>query len=171
MKNLMIVKLDTEYCNYLRKFDKKVPFNMGKKELRPFVGVLFQINDCMYFAPLSSPKPKHLKLKNNIDFLKLDGGKLGVINFNNMLPVMSNNFTEFDLNKKSFSKTEKDYINLLRKQNFWLNRNRDKLYSKSTKLYNKYIGRNLNKNILSRCCDFQLLEEKCMEYNRKVIFN
>lgn len=39
----------------------------------------------MYFAPLSSPKPKHLKLKSKLDFLKIDNGKLGAIN--NMLPV------------------------------------------------------------------------------------
>ncbi len=70
-ESLILVRLDTEYCNYLRKFDDKVPYNYNEKELRPFVGVLFEVNNCKYFAPLSSPKPKHLKLK-----LKIDNGTL-----------------------------------------------------------------------------------------------
>ena len=90
-ESLILVMFDTEYCNYLRKFYNKVPYNYNEKELRPCVGVLFEVNDCKYFAPLSSPKPKHLKLKSKLDFLKIDNGKLGAINFNNMLPVTKNN--------------------------------------------------------------------------------
>ena len=56
-ERLILVRLDTDYCNYLRKYDDKVPYNHGKKELRPFIGVLFNIGRLMYFAPLSSPKP------------------------------------------------------------------------------------------------------------------
>ena len=72
MKNdLKLVKIDTKYCDYLRLYDNKVPYNFENKALRPFVGVLFEVNSCKYFAPLSSPKPKHLKMKNTIDFLNL----------------------------------------------------------------------------------------------------
>ena len=42
-KRLQIVKINSEYCNYLRKFDNKVPYNAGTKELRPFIAVLFSI--------------------------------------------------------------------------------------------------------------------------------
>ena len=97
---LVLVKIDEVYCNFLRNFDNKVPYNYGKKELRPFVGVLFEVGKCMYFAPLSSPKPKHLKLKSKLDFLKIDKGKLGAINFNNMLPVKPNNIITIDLDQK-----------------------------------------------------------------------
>ena len=69
-ESLILVKLDTDYCNYLRQFDEKVPYNYNEKELRPFIGVLFKIDDLMYFAPLSSPKLKHQKLKSKLDFLK-----------------------------------------------------------------------------------------------------
>ena len=65
-----LVRINYKYCDYLRKFDSRVPYNKGTKELRPFVGVLFKIDSKEYFAPLSSPKPKHLKMKNTIDFLK-----------------------------------------------------------------------------------------------------
>lgn len=41
---------------------------MGEKELRPFLGVLFNIEKFEYFAPLSSPKKKHKNMKNMLDF-------------------------------------------------------------------------------------------------------
>ena len=44
-KNFKIVKVDSKYCNYLRKYDDKVSYNAGIKELRPFVGVLFNVNN------------------------------------------------------------------------------------------------------------------------------
>jgi len=56
----------------------------------------------MYFAPLSSPKPKHLKIKSKLDFLKIDNGKLGAINFNNMLPFTENNIIKIDLDKRTY---------------------------------------------------------------------
>ena len=139
---------------------------MEKKELRPFIGVLFEINNCLYFAPLSSPKPKHLKLKSKIDFLKIDDGKLGAINFNNMLPVKKTNIIKIDLKKKCTNIKEEKYNNLLKEQLYWLNRNSEKLYNKSKKLYDKYINNTLNENIVKRCCNFKLLEEKCKDYNK-----
>ena len=44
-----LVKIDYMYCDYLRKYDKRVVYNKGKKELRPFIGVLFSIGDKEYF--------------------------------------------------------------------------------------------------------------------------
>mgnify|MGYP004577205481 CR=1 FL=1 len=167
-EKILLVRIDSKYCDYLRKFDDKVPYNYDKKQLRPFVGVLFKVNNCSYFAPLSSPKPKHLKLKNKLDFLKIDDGKLGAINFNNMLPVGKKNIIEIDLNKKNTNKSEEKYIKLLKEQLYWLNRNANKLYDKSQKLYNKYINGTLSYNITKRCCNFKLLEEKCLKYNKEV---
>ncbi len=163
---LQLVRLDTDYCNYLREYDNKVPYNYKEKELRPFVGVLFRIDNLMYFAPLSSPKPKYLKLKTKLDFLKIDNGKLGAINFNNMLPVTQNNIIKLDLDKVCLTKSEEKYTKLLKEQIYWLNRNDDKLYGRSKKLYDKYINGALDPNTAKRCCNFKLLEEKCKEYNK-----
>ena len=113
-KSFKIVKIDSKYCDYLRQYDNKVSYNAGIKNLRPFIGVLFRIDKCEYFAPLSSPKPKHKKLKNTLDLIKIDEGNLGVINFNNMIPVTSNNYTLFDLNKKYIDKNDIFRVELLR---------------------------------------------------------
>ncbi|MEG1150336.1 MAG: type III toxin-antitoxin system ToxN/AbiQ family toxin [Bacilli bacterium] len=165
-EKLKLVRINTDYCNYLRKFDDKVPYNFKVKELRPFIGILFTVNECMYFAPLSSPKPKHLKLKDKIDFLKLDGGKLGAINFNNMLPVSEKNIIYLNLYEDNLSLSEKKYNSLLKSQLYWLNRNKKRIYGRSKKLYDKYITDELEYNIKIRCCNFILLEEKCYEYNK-----
>lgn len=42
-KKLKIVKVDSKYCNYLRKYDSKIPYNAGIKELRPFIGVYLKL--------------------------------------------------------------------------------------------------------------------------------
>ena len=101
--NLKIVRVNSDYCDYLRKFDNKVAYNENEKELRPFIGVLFQIDTCEYFVPLSSPKPKHKNMKNTVDFFNIKDGELGAVNFNNMIPVTTNNYYLVDLNKETLT--------------------------------------------------------------------
>lgn len=36
-------------------------------------------------------------MRSKLDFLRIDSGKLGAINFNNMLPVIDNNIIKIDL--------------------------------------------------------------------------
>ena len=163
--NLRLVKVDSDYCDYLRQFDNKVSYNKYEKELRPFVGVLFTIKNIEYFAPLSSPKPKHLKMRNTIDFFKIKNGELGAINFNNMIPVREKNYKLIDLDKDTLIKSEIKYQKLLKEQLTWLNENYIQVKTKSFKLYDLYNKNRLSDNIKNRCCNFKLLEEKCFEYN------
>ena len=157
-QELILVKIKSDYCDYLRQFDSRVPFNHSKKETRPFVGVLFMIGSLKYFAPLSSPKPKHLKLVNKIDFMKIKNRELGAINFNNMLPVNDNNIEI--INMKENLKDKKYYM-LLNEQIIWLNRHNEMIYNKSYTLYTKYVNNLLAMNVKIRCCNFKLLEVKC----------
>lgn len=164
-KSLKIVKVDSKYCDFLRQYDKRVPYNAGIKDLRLFIGVLFTIGNCEYFAPLSSPKPKHKKLRNTLDLIKIEKGEYGVVNFNNMIPVTNKNYIEFDLNKKTKDKNEQFRLELLRNQLRWLTSNRKTIISKSRLLYKLYKDDKLSKNVKDRCCNFPLLEEKCKDYN------
>ena len=43
-----------------------------------------------------------------------------------------------------------------------------KVRKKSKRLYNLYNNKKLNKTIFNRCCNFKLLEEKCMKYNKEL---
>lgn len=61
MRNLYFIKVKEDYIKYLRKFDNKVQDNSELKSNKPYIGVLIQNSDGQkYFAPLSSPKEKHI---------------------------------------------------------------------------------------------------------------
>ncbi len=168
IQNLKVVRVDVSYCDFLRKFDNKVSYNKNDKELRPFIGILFEIDACKYFAPLSSPKAKHRKMKNTVDFFKIRNGELGAVNFNNMIPVNENNYSLVNLDKETLTIEELKYQKLLKDQLQWLNANFNQVKNKSFKLYRLYNEGRLSQNIKARCCNFKILEEKCLEYNKEV---
>lgn len=119
--------MNSDYCDYLRQFDSRVPYNSENKELTPFVGILCGINESEYFAPLSSPKEKHKKMSNGIDFLKIDNGNLGAVNFNNMIPVGHNNYNTIYFKDEWTKHLDKKYQELLKNQVNWLNANYSRL--------------------------------------------
>ena len=47
-KDFKIVFLDSNYTEYLSKFDDKVSYNSENKKDRPFIGVLFKIKDFLF---------------------------------------------------------------------------------------------------------------------------
>ena len=104
-------------------------------------------------------------MKNNLDIVKIDGGRYGVVNFNNMIPVTSNNYELFDLKAVPKDTYELKWQNLLKSQLLWLNKNIKNVKGKAINLYEKYKNGKLDERIKSRCCNFILLEEKCKEYN------
>ena len=104
-------------------------------------------------------------MRNTIDFFKIQNGELGAVNFNNMIPVKDGNYQLIDLDKDTLTKSEMKYQKLLKEQLAWLNENYIQVKNKSFKLYNFYKKGKLSDNIKSRCCNFPLLEEKCIEFN------
>ena len=105
-------------------------------------------------------------MKNTVDFFKIKDSELGAVNFNNMIPVNESNYSLVDLNKETLTIAELKYQKLLREQLDWLNANYKQVKNKSFKLYQLYIAGKLPENIKARCCNFKLLEEKCVEYNK-----
>lgn len=61
-----------------------------------------------------------------------------------------------NLDEKPKDKKEAKYYKLLTEQLFWLNRNDVKVFKRSKNLYDKYKNKNLNENIIKRCCNFPL---------------
>ena len=92
---LKIYILKENYVNYLRNSDNRVPDN--KLQTRPYIGIILKQDDFDYFSPLSSPKEKHKSMKNRMDFIKIDDGKLGIINLNNSVPVVDNELILLDI--------------------------------------------------------------------------
>ena len=162
-KTLKLYFIDEKYINYLRMFDDKVYYN--KNTTRPYVGVVYIFNNHNYFAPLSSPKPKHLKMNSNaIDIFKINDGRQGIVNINNMIPTPKECLTEAIPNTLN-----PIYRNLLITQTAFLNSNKKSLLNKVKQFQNRYNKNLLPKNILDRCCDYRLLESKCLEYIKKYL--
>lgn len=161
MKNLKIYYISENYINYLRQFDSNVAYN--KNTTRPYIGIVYTYNNYNYFAPLASPKPKHIDINpKSFDIFKIKEGELGVVNINNMIPTPIEELTEVLPTVK-----DKKYKKMLEGQLTFLNNHKAELLKKINLFQNMYRKGHLSKNILDRCCNFLLLEEKFKEYNNK----
>lgn len=78
MERLKFYNVDDKYIQYLYNFDKKVPYNKNSK--RPYIGIIFEINEMTYFAPMFSPKQQHKKYRNLLiqqnSFIQLNTEKI-----------------------------------------------------------------------------------------------
>ncbi len=168
MKNsrLNLYVADLKYIRDLSKADDKVMScsPQAGKENRPFVGIVVICDDKKYCVPLSSPKDKHLKMKNDLDFSKMvdkNGKLLGVLNFNNMIPVDESVISAINIKIDSKDRpSEKAYKELLNNQLDWCNENADSIKKKANKLYNFVtLTPDKSRNLVRRCCDFKKLED------------
>ena len=160
-------RVSADYCDFLRKVDPCVPYTGDQKSMRPFVGIVLSVNHFQYYVPLTSPKPKHLHMKNQMDFLKIKGGEWGAINFNNMIPVPQSCLHKVELKiLETDSKPEKDYKNLLSNQLSWCNSHRDIILHQVGKLYAAVTEGSARKTLADRCCSFLRVEQQCLLYER-----
>ena len=171
MKRLGLYTLDVNYVAALAKADNKVMSvsPQQNKANRPFVGVVIVCQDKKYCIPLTSPKPKHQKMNNQRDFLKIidkKGKLIGALNFNDMIPVDDRLIKMVNINPSaSDSKAESDYKSLMRTQLYWCNSNRESIAKQANVLYNlvtRYPDD--NSKLVSRCCDFKKLEAALEKY-------
>lgn len=166
--------VDKDYVNYLKRFDDKVENIEYALKLKPYIGILININDFNYYVPISSPKAKHYKIKEGMDFVKImkNDKIIGVLNLNNMIPILDENikmlkYKEIDGYRKfSNDKDKKLYISFLSLELGLINKKLEKIKKNAIKLYNEKCE-NPESKISKRCCNFKLLEIKCKNYNEK----
>ena len=166
--------VDKDYIQYLMQFDKHVGYIEYGGRIKLHVGIVLTIGHYNYYVPISSPKQKHYKMANSLDFHKLKDNITGkiyaVLNINNMIPVPNDCLEQLKYNNiEAFREfgTEKektDYIYLLQKEKALIDDVQNILMCKATKLYEKCV-RKPNSVLAARCCDFKMLEEKCRLYN------
>ena len=162
IEKLKLYRINNEYAKYIYHQDKNVLKAFDIKGKRPFIGIILTINKINYFAPLSSPKKKHEKMKNSIDFLKINSGRDGVINLNNMVPIPEKQYTE--INIKEEIQKDKKYGVILKYQIKWCNENKEQIINNTNKLYNLIINKKAKLSLSKRCCNFKLLEEKLKQF-------
>lgn len=160
---MRVYHIQDQYVQFLRQYDKTVEEN--KQNARPYIGIVLQINDIKYYAPLTSPKSKHLKMKNGKDFRKIKGGEYGAINFNNMIPVPDCALISIDFKLEADVK----YRNLLENQYREIQNDIIGISSTATKLRELVFtdDENLKRHDISikqRCCNLPLLESIYLNY-------
>ena len=106
-------------------------------------------------------------MHDNIDLIKINEGKEGVINLNNMFPVPKECLSLIDPRKKDEDSDEVlKYKLLLTNQLEWCNRpeNTRLILSKAKILYWKIVRGNAKAKLVARCCKFKEDEEECIRY-------
>ncbi|BCJ87281.1 type III toxin-antitoxin system ToxN/AbiQ family toxin [Effusibacillus dendaii] len=113
-----------------------------------------------YCAPLSSPKPKHQHISDKApDIIKIDDGKLGVINLNNMIPVLPSVIIPIDI----ASEPDQQYRQLLTKQMLFIRANEGLVKKKAKRLY-QIVKSKKQPKLNNRCCYFSLLEQMSLQF-------
>ena len=158
----------------MQKYDNKVANIDYKVKLKPYIGIIVNINNFNYYVPISSVKEKHYSIKEDMDFIKISQKNkiLGVLNLNNMIPILDEDisilkYKEIEKYRNFNSEKEKKlYISLLNFELKLINKMIGKIRKSALKLY-KEKQNNPNSLISKRCCDFKLLERMCVLYKRK----
>jgi len=125
------------------------------------VGVVLKVGGYNYFVPMESPKPGHEKIKPGKHIIKLDDGRMGLLGFNNMLPVHKDALIEFDIN----AEPDEKYRELLRRQAALCNRMKADIMDHASKTYFDVVNGS-NKFLVKISCDFKTLESACKSYKK-----
>lgn len=158
MENLKIYRINEQYVSFLHSRDTRVQYNKGTR--RPYVGVVLYVSNFRYFVPMESPKPNHASMKPGSHFMRIDSGKLGLLGFNNMLPVPPEALVTFDIDAEE----DLQYADLLRRQVTEINRKKADVLYRANKTYHTRVNGN-NQFYNKICCDFKKLERACQQYD------
>ena len=156
MKTLKFYTVSDEYITYMRRFEKHIYSNnkADSQNRHTYTGVLLNINNMNYFAPLVSMKEKYLKFNDKLDIVLLK--PYAVINLNNMMPVPDSEVFLLD-----FRKQEKHYRDLLKKEWAICKAKQDRIINYAERLYH---GTTSGKLHMPHCFDYKELEAKCLEF-------
>ena len=161
MGKLLFYEIDTAYIDYLSQFAEHLFRNarQGQHYSRKYIGILFEINGMKYFAPLSSFKPKHRRMNETVDFIKISD--MAVINLNNMFPVPDGVYSL----KDPVSEKNEQYRTLLNNEIRIIRQKTEQILQSAKAVYDHKLTNDGKSKLARRCNDFRLLEEKCKMRN------
>lgn len=158
MKALKIYEIDKKYLSYISTFSDHVFYLKTDKSNRKYIGVILEIDNIKYFAPLSSFKPKHKKMSEGVDFIKIKD--YSVININNMIPVPEGCYHLVDVNG------EKDvhYKFLLQAEAREINRQKNRIVKNASIVRTHKLLHKNDTALAKRCNDFESLEKAYKDF-------
>lgn len=147
--------IDGNYIEFLRNDIKLRNVFENKDDAdfpRKYLGIVFNINEYYYYAPLSSPKRSDYKLVNGIECIRPDiltiiripveeNGELklkGTLKLSNMIPVSSNMITFYNIDEEE----DYGYKSLVSKEYEVLKRKKSKILKNAKMLYHQKTHEN-----------------------------
>jgi protein AbiQ len=162
--NMKFYTVSDSYIAFLKNIDKKVLDNYGGK--RPFIGIILNVNNHEYLAPLTSHKLTQDKINSSSStVMKLHErgnphNKLGMIQINNMIPIIRLEVQLLDIENQP-----EPYRSMLYKQYEYIKTKTDEIQKKAEKLY-KLVIYNKQDFYCRISCDFKLLEENYRNFTK-----
>ena len=168
MDELLFYIIDGDYIEHLRRFDSRVSYNKDEsKYIRPYIGIVLEINKFSYFVPLYSFKEHYKKYRNNPSIFIIynkDKKPISILRFSTMIPVLNNSNV---IKLLEFDKQDIKYNDLISEEYRYINQNKKEIYKRAMKIY-KLVVLNKNSNFFKTIsCDFKLLENKSMIYRKE----
>ena len=157
MEKLRIYRIMDGFIEFLHKQDRRVQYNKGER--RPYLGVVLEMGEHKYFVPMESPKPNHARMKNGVHIMRIDGGKYGILGFNNMVPSKDFFLVPFDISEEP----DEQYRNLLWNQLEYCNKHKEEIFDHARKTYEGVTEKHIP-FLMKICCDFKLLEREYVKY-------
>lgn len=142
--------VDPSYIAHLKAVEPKIPNTQYSGHEKFFCGIVLEIYDYAYYAPISHYKKK---LKTNI-LITDKGTPISSIRFSFMFPVPRTALTKMDFTE--IAKTDPHYADLLQKEYSFCNRHQEAIYRKAREVYR--ISLDKTHPLSDKCCDFQKLE-------------
>lgn len=168
---MKLFNVSNEYIDYLKQFDKNIMNHSSKnyKKTRKYIGVLLEINNCKYIAPLSSPKKTDYDeegkiRKSIIPIIRIvyDSRILGTIKLSSMIPFYDDSVVEYyNLEEE----TDEKYRDLILNELEFIHINKELIIKNANKLYKQKFEK-LGMGYLKNTVNFELLEEKAKEFKK-----
>lgn len=155
---LKMYDISENYKQYLKEYDNRV----SEKDGRKFYGILITKDNMDYYIPFTSKVEKKTNSKLTVNVKDTSNYVIAKLLLNNMIPVNEKDSYIVDINNSKY----KDYFNkeiaYLRKENVI-----EEILRKVDNIF-KVLENPNNSDydfFQKLCCNFELLEKKCIEYN------
>lgn len=159
---LKFYDVEENYINYLKTIDRQIPDIRYSTNNKFVCGIVFEINDINYYAPIS-----HTTEKFRTSMLIYDNGiPISSIRFSFMFPAPKSVLTEKDF--KQIRAVDAHYADIIAAEYQFCIKNESNILTKADSVYN--IGCNKNHRLNYTCCDFKKLESEYRNYDKAITY-
>ena len=160
-QKIRFYEVEDEYRRYLYQFDKKVSLKSDRK----YTGIIVSLENIFYVIPLTSkPLRKDGRKRNKrttVEIYNESGILISALLINNMIPVDLRYCNLVNIEKEKY----KDYLI----SEYTYLRKKEVIKEILLKVSNVYdiVKHDKDDFLKSFCCDFKLLEDKCVIYKKQ----